>query len=52
MPHTTRKRHKEKFTGEMFCFDSPWQKDARHPLEILESIGEPKTAKQNKEIIS
>jgi len=46
MPHTARKRHKQKLTGEMFCFDSPWLKDASYPSEILESIGEPKTEKQ------
>ena len=48
MPHTKRKRHKEKTTGIIFCFDSLWQKDGRHPLEILESICEPKSPKQNK----
>lgn len=48
MPHTKGKRHKEKKLI-MFRFDSPWQKDGRHPLEILESICEPKSAKQNKE---
>lgn len=53
MPHTKGKRHKEKkLIGIMFCFDSPWQKDGRHPLEILESICEPKSAKQNKETTS
>jgi len=36
----------------MFRFDSPWLKDGRHHLEILESIGEPKSAKKNKEIIT
>lgn len=33
----------------MFRFDLPWQKDGRHPLEILEGTGEPKSSKQNKE---
>ena len=51
MPHTKGKRHKEK-KFIMFRFDSPWQKDGRHPLEILESICEPKSAKQNKETTS
>ena len=36
----------------MFGFDSPWQKDEHHPLEILESICKPKSAKQNKETTS
>ena len=33
----------------MFRFDSPWQKDGRHPLEILESTCEPKSTKQNRD---